>query len=177
MYRLNDAQKKLLRNEKITGKTNIKNHFEKIICSQILIEKGILNHKKDILIEKNLYNTQVNYLLDNRDDRIDKVINKYDIAHYYFLLAKQYNWIALKRKISRNALWNLVRQNIIIKGQKKSYQRLYKYIFRGEIIPSSKFLVKTLANNDDLPSYLSIIYLDEAIIPELEQAYKKIKLT
>ena len=42
-YRLNDDQKKLLLNEKITGKRNIKHHLEKLICKEILIEKGILN--------------------------------------------------------------------------------------------------------------------------------------
>mgnify|MGYP001196377998 CR=1 FL=1 len=174
-YRLNDDQKKLLVNEKINGKTNIKHHLEKIIYSEILIEKGILNDKKDVLTEKDLYNNQVKYLLDNRDDTQDKAINKYNIANFYFLLAKQYNSIALKRKISRNELWNIIKKNIILKNHNMSTQRLYKYIFLGEIIPSAKFVEKSLTTNDDLISYLSIIYLDEIIEPELEEAYKKIK--
>ena len=90
-YKLNDVQKKLLANEKINGKKNIKHHLEKIIFSEILIQKGILINKKDILIEKDLYNTQVNYLLDCRDGTHDKAVNKYNIANYYFLLAKKYN--------------------------------------------------------------------------------------
>ena len=90
-------------------------------------------------------------------------------------MAKQYNSIALKRKITRNELWNIIKKNNILKDQNISMQRLYKYIFRGEIIPSAKFVEKSLTTNDDLISYLSIIYLDEIIEPELEEAYKKIK--
>lgn len=174
---MNDVQQKILANEKINGKTNITHYLEKIICRKILIEKGILNDKKDILIEKDLYNTQVKYLLDSRDDTQDKDINKYNIANYYFILAKEYNRIAIERKITRNELWSLTKKNIIIKHKNMSEQRLYKYIFRGEIIPSPKFVKKILNNNDDLISYLSIIYLDEIIRPELEEAYKKLKVS
>tara|TARA_Y100000766_G_C18757386_1_gene531617 strand:- start:143 stop:670 length:528 start_codon:yes stop_codon:yes gene_type:complete len=174
---LNEVQKKILANEKINEKKHIKHHLEKIISSEILKQKGILNNKKDVLIEKTLYNTQVNYLLDCSDDTHYKAINKYNIANYYFLLAKQYNRIALNRKISRNKLWNIIKKNIIIKDYNNTQQRLYKYIFRGEIIPSIKFVENSLNTNDDLISYLSIIYLDEIITPELGEAYQKLKDT
>ena len=174
-YRLNDVQKRLLANERINGKKNIKHHLEKLICSEILIQKGILNNNKDYLIEKDLYNTQVNYLLDCRDDTHDKAINKYNIANYYFILAKEYNRIALNRKISRNKLWNIIKKNIIIRDYNITKQRIFKYIFRGEIIPSLKFVEHSLNTNNDLISYLSIIYLDETITPELGEAYQKLK--
>ena len=69
----------------------------------------------------------------------------------------------------------MIRKNIILKNYNKTDRRLYKSIFRGEIIPSPRFVYKTLQKNDDLPTYLSIIYLDEEITPELQEAYRKIK--
>ena len=173
-YRLTDDQKKLLTNENIDGKTNIQHHFEKIISNKILIEKGILDDKKDILVEKDLYNTQVNYLLNSRNESKERTINKYNVANYYFELAKLFNRIALERKISRNKLWHIIKKNIIVRDFNNTKLRFYKYIFRGELIPSPKYIEKTLTDNDDLPCYLSIIYLDESITPELDEAYANI---
>ena len=53
--------------------------------------------------------------------------------------------------------------------------RIYKYIFRGEIIPSTNFVKKLLHNYDNLPCYLSIMYLDEEVSKELKNAYSLIK--
>ena len=75
-------------------------------------------------------------------------------------LVKQFNKIAKKRKISRNNLCNIIKQNIIFKNLNKSQLRLYKYIFRGEIIPSPKFVHNSFKEHDDLPSYLALVYLD-----------------
>ncbi len=169
-------QKYLLNNEQIYGKENLKNHLEKIIRNKILIEIGFIDKKKDVLIEESLNYTQINYLLNSRDESHKKNINKYNVANYYFQLAKEFNRIALARNISRNELWKIINKNIIIKEYNNTKQRFYKFIFRGEIIPSTKFVENTLINNEDLPSYLSIIYLDEKVTAELEEAYQKLTM-
>ena len=79
--------------------------------NKILIEKGIINNKKDIILEKDLHYTQINYILNNIDDGNLKTINKYDVANYYFQLAKQFNSIALERKLSRYELWNIIKKS------------------------------------------------------------------
>ena len=168
-------QKRLLKNEKIKGRINIKDYIEKIIRNNVLIERGAIDKKQDVVIEKDLYSSQVNYLLNNAREENNKAISKYNVANYYFQLAKQFNRIAIERSISRNNLWNITKKNMIIKDQNITTQRLYKYIFRGEIIPSPEFVENSLNNNDDLISYLSIIYLDEIIKPELEESYRKLK--
>ena len=137
---------------------------------------GGVDNKKDVLLEKNLYYTQVNYLLDIRNEDNEKAINKYNVANYYFELAKLFNRIALERKISRNKLWNIIKKNIVMKYYNKTKLRCYKYIFRGELIPSPKIIDKILTYSDDLPSYLSIVYLDESMTIEFKEAYKKLKI-
>ena len=167
-------QKELLKNERITGKENIKNYLEKIIRNNILIETGKIDKKQDIVTEKDLYSTQINYLLNSGEETNEKKINKYIVANYYFELAKNFNNIALERGISRNKLWNIVKKNILIKEYNMTKQRIYKNIFRGQMIPSPQFVKNILYNNNDLPSFLSIIYLDEQIKPELKESYEKI---
>ena len=85
---MSNDQKKLLTNEQINGKINIKHHLEKIIANKILIENGILDEKRDVLIEEDLNYTQIKYLLDTRDETYDKAINKYNVVNYYFLLGQ-----------------------------------------------------------------------------------------
>ena len=174
VYRLTRYQKELLNNERIIGKTNIKNYLEKIIRNNILIEMGMIDKKKDVIVEKDLYSTQINFLLNSDDEANERNINKYVVATYYFELAKNFNKIALERKISRNKLWKIVKKNILIKEYNKTKLRIYKNIFRGQIIPSPQFVKNILKNNNDLPSFLSIIYLDEQIKPELKESYEKI---
>ena len=134
----------------------------------------MIDKKKDVIVEKELYSTQINFLLNSDDETNERNINKYVVANYYFELAKKFNKIAIERKISRNKLWMLVKKNILIKEYNKTKLRIYKNIFRGQIIPSPKFIKKTFKKNGDLPSYLSIIYLDEVITPEFKEAYENI---
>ena len=134
----------------------------------------MIGKKKDVVVEKNLYSTQINYLLNNGDEANERNINKYVVANYYFELAKKFNKIALERRISRNELWKIVKKNILIKEYNKTNLRIYKNIFRGQIIPSPQFVKSTLNKDDDLPSYLSIIYLDEEITPKFKEAYENI---
>ena len=150
--------------------------MEKIILKHLLIENGAVDGKEDYLLEKDIYNTVIEYTLNTSSDSYGEGINKYNVAFYYTELAKQFNLIAVKRKISRNNLWKMIKENIIFKNSNKTKLRIYKYIFRGEIIPSPRYVYKTLQNNDDLPTYLSIVYLDEGITPELNMAYKKFKI-
>mgnify|MGYP001254566771 CR=1 FL=1 len=173
-YRLTQEQKKLLRLKPINGNNNTK-YIEKILFKHLLIENGIVDKKEDYLLEKDLNNTLIEYLLNNSSYSYGEAINKYNVSNYYTELAKQFNNIAIKRAISRNNLWEIIKKNIIFKNSNKTELRIYKYIFRGEIIPSPKYVYKTLNENEDLPSYLSIIYLDELISPELEIAYEKIR--
>ena len=150
-------------------------YIERIMYKHLLIEKGIVNEQKDNLTAKNLNETFVHYILSTNSGSYDENINKYSVGNYYMELSKQYNKIAIKKNISRNDLWKMIRKNIILKNTSKTEHRLYKYIFRGEIIPSPRYVYKTLQKNDDLTTYLSIFYLDEAITPELNMAYKKLK--
>ena len=161
-----------LTNEKIS----YQKYIERIMLKHLLIEKGIVNEQKDNLTDKGLNETFVEYILSTNSESYDVNIDKYNVGNYYMELAKQYNKIAVKKKISRNDLWKMIRKNIILKNTSKTEHRLYKYIFRGEIIPSPRYVYKTLQKNDELPTYLSIIYLDEEITPELEKAYRKIKI-
>ena len=74
--------------------------------------------------------------------------------------------------ISRNKLWSIIKKDIIFKDYNKTILRFYKYIFRGEIIPTPKFVNNILTRNDDLPTYLGIIYLDKTISPKCKEAYE-----
>ena len=168
-------QKKLLRLKLNKENNDLNEYIEKIIFNHLLIENGIVDRKEDYLLEKDLNNTLIEYILKNSSDNYGESINKYNVSNYYTELAKQFNNIAIKRAISRNNLWEIIKKNIIFKNSNKTELRIYKYIFRGEIIPSPKYVYKTINKNDDLPSYLSIIYLDELISPQLEIAYEKIK--
>ena len=170
-YKLTYEHNELLKNERIYGKTNIKQHLEKIIRNEILIEKGFIGNKKDILKEKDLHKIQVKYLLDCRNESDKKKINKYNVANYYFNLAETFNRIAIHRKISRNELWKMIKKNTIIKDYNKTQKRIYKYIFRGELIPSPKTVERNLKDKDDLTSYLCIIYLNDNISYKLKEAY------
>ena len=135
---------------------------------------GMIGKKKDVVVEKHLYSNQINYLLNSGNEANERNINKYVVANYYSELAKKFNKIALERRISRNELWKIVKKNILLKEYNNSNLRIYKYIFRGEIIPSPQFVKNTLKKNDDLPSYLSIVYLDETITSEFKEAYENI---
>ena len=152
----------------------IKNHLEKTIRNKILIEKGILDNKKDILIEKDLIKTQVNYILSTKSKVYNKTICKYNLANYYYLLARRFNSIALQRKVSRNTLWLNVKENILFKSFSKTELRCYNLFLRGEIIPCPRLVVNVINKYEELPTYMSIIYLDEHISPELNDAYKKL---
>ena len=174
-YMLTHTQKKLLRLKLDKENENLKEYIEKIIFNHLLIENGILNEQKDYLIEKDLNNTLIKYILNTNSNSYGEAINKYNVSNYYTELAKHFNSIAIKSKISRNKLWEMIKKNIIFKNSNKTELRLYKYIFRGEIIPSARYVYKTLNKNEDLPSYLSIVYLDQSISPELEIAYEKIR--
>ena len=173
-YRLTQNQKILL-TDILTNKSNsYQQYIERIIFNHLLIEKGIVKEQKDNLIEKNLNEAFIQYILNTKSDNYDDNINKYSVGNYYIELAKQYNRIAIKRKISRNELWTIIKKNIIFKNSSKTKLRIYKYFLRGEIIPSPRYVYKILQKHEDLPSYLSIIYLDEEITPELKVAYKRI---
>ena len=174
-YRLTQKQKILLRLKLIEGNNNLKEYIEKIMFNHLLIEKGSVNEQQDYLIEKNLNNTFIEYILSTNSESYDSEINKYKVGNYYTQLARHFNRIAVQRKISRNNLWKMVKENIIFKHSNKTELRLYKYIFRGEIIPSPRYVLKILQRNEDLPTYLSIIYLDEEITPELKEAYENLK--
>ena len=146
-----------------------------MIFNHLLIENGIMNGKEDYLLDKDLNDTLIEYIFNTSSNCYGEAINKYNVSNYYTELAKQFNNIAIKRAISRNNLWRLILKNIIFKNLNNTELRIYKYIFRGEIIPSPKYVYKTINKNEDLPSYLSIIYLDELISPKLEIAYEKIR--
>ncbi len=175
-YRLTRNQKELLKLKLTNENNSFKKYIKAIILSHIIIEKGIGNGKKDYLLEKDLINLLIEYLLNTNSDNDGEEINKYNVGKYYALLAKQFNKIAIKRKISRNNLWNRVKKNILFESGNKTELRLYKYIFRGEIIPSPQYVYKSLKEKEDLPSYISLIYLDEEISPELKEAYYKLKI-
>ena len=173
---LTHKQKSLIK-IKLTNESNsYQKYIEKIIFNHLLIEKGIVNDEKDYLKEKELDKTFISYILNTNSDTYGNEINKYSVGNYYMELAKQFNSIALKRKISRNELWKIINKNIIFKNYNKTEHRLYKYIFRGELIPSPRYVHKIFQKNEDLPTYLSIIYLDEQIKAELREAYEKINL-
>ena len=155
---------------------NLKEYIEEIIFNHLLIENGTLDGKNDYLIEEDINNTFIEYILNTSSVSYGEALNKYNVSYYYVELAKRFNKIAIKRKINRNELWKVIRENILFRNSNKTDHRLYKYIFRGEIIPSPRYVYKTLQKNEDLPTYLSIIYLDEEITPELENAYRKIKI-
>ena len=156
---------------------NLKEYIEEIIFNHLLIENGNVNEQQDHLIEKNLNNTFIEYILSTNSESKDSKINKYHVGNYYTELARQFNRIAVQRKISRNNLWKMIKENIIFKNSNKTELRLYKYIFRGEIIPSPRYVYKTLLKHEYLPSYISIAYLGEVIEPELKSAYEKISIT
>ena len=155
---------------------NLKEYIEEIIFNHLLIENGTLDGKNDYLIEEDINKTFIEYILNTSSVSYGEALNKYNVSYYYVELAKRFNKIAIKRKINRNELWKVIRENILFRNSNKTDHRLYKYIFRGEIIPSPRYVYKTLQKNEDLPTYLSIIYLDEEITPELENAYRKIKI-
>ena len=161
-----------LSNERI----NYQRHIERIIFKHLLIEKGIVNEQKDYLLEKNLNRTFIEYILNTNSENYNLHIDKYNLGYYYTELARNFNRIALKRSISRNELWKVVKQNILFKKYNRTELRIYKYILRGEIIPSPKFVYNKLKDNDDLPSYLCLVYLDEQISPELKEIYEKIHI-
>ena len=110
----------------------------------------------------------------NSQTRENNEISKYIISKYYYELAKLFEEIANKRKISKSELWEHVKGNIILRGLTNVEQRTYKNIFIGRNIPMGKDIGKILLKYDDLPSYLSIIYLDENISPEMEKAYSNL---
>ena len=174
-YILTQSQKKLLRFKLDKENNNLNEYIEEIIFKHLLIENGIADRKEDYLLEKDLNKTLIEYLLNNSSDSYGKTINKYTVSNYYSELAKQFNSIAIKKLISRNKLWRIIKKNIIFKNSNKTELRIYKYIFRGEIIPSPKYVYKIMNENEDLPSYLSIIYLDESISPQLKIAYEEIR--
>ena len=168
-------QKKLLRLKLNKENNNINEYISRIIFKHLLIENGTVYKKEDYLLEKELNNTLIEYILSTNSNNYGEAINKYNVSYYYTELARQFNRIAIKRKLTRNELWDIIKKNIIFKNSNKTELRLYKYIFRGEIIPSPRYVHKTLEKNDDLPTYLSIIYLDEEIKPELKEAYENLK--
>ena len=172
LYRLTMDQKNLLLCESKNNKNKIKDYIEKIIFNHIVVEKGKYKNKTDILIKNDLYRNQVDYILSSDSRKSNDKINKYSIANYYYLLAKRFNDIAFSKRITRNELWKLVKINCIFKDQNETNLRIYKYIFRGEVIPSIKFVKKQIDKYDDLPCYMSIIYLDEVIVPELKESYE-----
>tara|TARA_B100001250_G_scaffold408914_1_gene432201 strand:+ start:421 stop:984 length:564 start_codon:yes stop_codon:yes gene_type:complete len=173
-YWLTPEQKGLLRRELIHKGIDAKEYLIETLQNHILIEKGAYRNKQDYILEKNLYKKQIEYLLTNNSNKKISTISKYDVANYYFQLAKQFNKIAQNRDMSRNDLWKITKNNCILKGASKTYLRIYKYIFRGELIPSPNYVAKTLQKNSDLPSYLSIVYLGEMIDPNLNYAHEKI---
>ncbi|MBW3041847.1 hypothetical protein [Prochlorococcus marinus] len=122
--------------------------------------------------EQDLQKTQVEYLLNTTSNITEKNIDKYKVANYYYFIAKLFNQIAEKRNINRNQLWQIVKNNILFKTFNKTTIRIYKYIFRGELIPSPEFVKNLLEKYDDLPTYLAIVYLDEEITPELNKSYE-----
>ncbi|ABM75438.1 Hypothetical protein NATL1_08801 [Prochlorococcus marinus str. NATL1A] len=167
-------QKKLLRLKLNKNNENLNEYMKKIIFNHLLIENGTVERKEDYLLDKDINNTFIEYILNTSSERFGE-LDKYNVSYYYTELAKRFNRIALKRKISRNNLWNMIKENIIFKKSNKTELRIYKYIFRGELIPSPRYVQKRLERDEDLPTYLSIIYLDEAITPKLDIAYKKLK--
>ena len=175
-YFLTHNQKKLLRLKLDKDNGNLNEFIEKIVFNHLLIESGTFNRKEDYLLEKDINNTCIQYILNTNSDSYAEAINKFYVSNYYVELAKQFNKIAIKRKIYRNDLWKIIKKNIIFKNSNNTELRIYKYIFRGEIIPSPRYVYQTLQRSDDLPTYLSIVYLDEAITPELNMAYKKFKI-
>ena len=110
----------------------------------------------------------------NSQTRENNEIIKYIISKYYYELAKLFEEIANKRKISKSNLWEQVKRNMILRGLTNVEQRTYKNIFSGRTIPIGKHIGEILLKYDDLPSYLSIIYLDENISPEMEKAYSNL---
>ena len=175
-YRLTQNQKNLLK-IKLTNESNsYQKYIEKIIFNHLLIEKGFVNEQKDDLVNKILNNTFTEYILKTKSESYDDNINKYSVGNYYMELAKRFNTIARKREITRNKLWKITKENIIFKNFNNTNLRLYKFIFRGEIIPSPRYVFKTFEKHEELPTYLSIIYLDEEITPELKKAYENIKI-
>ncbi len=175
-YRLTEYQKNLLRLKVDNENNNLKKYIEQIIFNHLLVEKGFVNRKEDYLLESDINKTLIEYTLNTSSDSYGETLNKYNVSNYYAQLAKQFNRIAIKRKIYRNKLWKIIKNNIIFKNSNKTELRLYKHIFRGEIIPSPRYVYRIMNENDDLPSYLSLIYLDEKISPELEIAYDKIRV-
>ncbi len=145
--------------------------MKEVLRKHILIEKGSLLNEYDYLSKSDILVKQFHYILDTPDNSGNNRINKYNIANYYYYLACTFNEIAIKRKISRNQLWQLVKRNEFFKKIDKTSLRTYKYIFRGEVIPSPKFVKNSLLKYEELPTYIGIIYLDECIIPELKNAY------
>ena len=169
-------QKKLLKSKLNKENSNHNEYIEEIIFNHLLIENGTIDKKEDYLLEKDLNYTHIEYTLNTSSDSYGEAIDKYNVSNYYTELARHFNRIAIKREITRNELWKSITKNIIFKNSNKTELRLYKYIFRGEIIPSPRYVYKTIKIREDLPSYLSIIYLDESISPELEIAYNRIKI-
>ena len=156
------------------GNTVLQDHIESLLKEHIIESKGKYRNSIDRISYTDLYQLQFEYKRISKDKELKNKININTVADYYLNLAKEYNRIAIKRKISRAELWNLVKKNILLKNFNNTKLRIYKYITRGEIIPSPKFVINEIEIFNDLPCYLSIIYLDEIINPDLKISYTRL---
>ena len=174
-YRLTSNQKHLLKGKIFSKKYNYTEYIKMIFKSHVIEAKGKYKDYKDCIVERDLYKKQIEYILKTTDEIDEDCINKFNIANYYFNLAKTFNNVANDRKLKRNELWEIVKKNIICTSFNKTELRIHKYMLRGDIIPSPKYVNKMLNNYDELPTYLSITYLDEIVPGELTYAYERLK--
>tara|TARA_Y100000766_G_scaffold273322_1_gene274101 strand:- start:235 stop:651 length:417 start_codon:yes stop_codon:yes gene_type:complete len=113
-------------------------------------------------------------LLDSRK-YIKHKINIIKIENYYFELSKTFINITKEKNINSLELINQMKENILLKDLSKDNLVSYKNIFEGMYVPSSEIVYNLFEKYDDLPSYLSIIYLGQNINPELKNAYYILK--
>ena len=85
-YKLNNNHKRLLRSEVIENRALIKDYIEKIIYKHVLIEKGSFFDKRDSLINKDLIENQLEYILNNKN--------------FHFIIKRSYNGYFVLVKLS-----------------------------------------------------------------------------
>tara|TARA_Y100000766_G_C18743840_1_gene525005 strand:- start:330 stop:899 length:570 start_codon:yes stop_codon:yes gene_type:complete len=173
-YKLTNKQIKLLKNELRYDKAEIESFVEKVLSKHILFEKGKFKDMNDYIIEEDLQKIHIEYILNKNNSFKYKNIDKYNISNYYYNLAQEFNDIASKRKLNRKELWNNIKENLKLEKFNKSELRLYKYIFRGEVVSSPKYVYNSFQRFGDLRCYRTIIKIVETQNKKLTNSYKKL---
>ena len=165
------AQIELIRGELINTPKDLANYLEKILINHVLTEKSEFRNKSDYLSDKDLQKQQVEYILYKNYETEENGKYKYFIFNYYQNLAKHFNTIAIERSISRNSLWHLLKENKLFRTYNKTKLRIYKHIYRGELIPSISNIRNSILNSE-LISFTGIRNLSKEIDIELNNSHE-----